>query len=176
MGLVSSRSISLSARQSFHFDVTSDLLETEVAVITGSGAANVLAKSTIYYYRSDMKVSTAYTIEAGAALDSSVESAYNTFLNQSNWLRLHNISATPQMISIEAFTADGFSLGVQMPTLPANQGFDFDLVSLFSLPPSSIGRFTVSTSSPGVLYGDLIRVQHGATVADVEEVISVELQ
>jgi len=177
-GLVSSQSFTLGALQTLHTDVTASLMpgESGVAVISGSGANSLLAKSTIYYYRPDMRVSTAYTMEAGGLLPAQSSANYNTFLSQFNWLRLHNISATPQSVTVEVFDSNAISLGMQVVGINPSEGADVDLNGIFALPANTLGQVVVTASGPGVLYGDLLRIQYGASFSEVNHGESIALQ
>ena len=68
------------------------------------------------------------------------------------------------------------SLGTHVVSINPGQGADVDVNGIFALPANTLGQVVVTASTPGVIYGDLLRIQYGASFSEVNHGESIALQ
>ena len=144
--------LSLDPNQQVHLLSSSffELGQVGYAKITPLNGQTILAKNTVYFYRTSGSVNSAYTTPARQAISGTVFSHYNTFLGQNNFLKLFNFNAVSTDLRVEFFDIDGNSLDVANISVPSNQGFDLSAITNlnFNLPANTVGSYELSTSQP----------------------------
>ncbi len=116
-----------------------------------------MLKSTVYFQNTSQQISSAYSKIGGLLLTGNGESVYNTFLAQSNFLRLFNNSASTVNVTVEVYDLAGVMAGSSVVEVPANSGQDVELNATlgFGLP---IDTFGIVSVTPDI--GNAVNVQN----------------
>ena len=177
-GLQATDVFNLGALQSLHYNASQHLGVNESGMARiSSSAGDFLVKSSSYYYRSDGKISAAYTNMARGLLPTVGEAAYNTYLDQINWLRMYNPTGSTVNVQIEAYNASGTLIGTQNVSLAAERGLDFGINSAFSLGAGVVGKLVITPSTNNSIIADVVRVRYAdPTFTTVAEVISTPVR
>ena len=170
--------VNLGTYQQVHIITDSFLAPGQIAyaLVTPLSGKEILAKNTVYFYRPDLSVSSAYTTGGRELLGGSLMSNYNTFLAQSNWLKLYNFNASTANMTLDVYNIDGTLNASQNFTINPNMGFDLNIETDLGigLNSSSYGGYSLTSDTP--LFGaDNLRFNFspGFDYVDIGKVLPV---
>jgi len=130
-----------------------------VVTVSSVGGSEFFAKVSHYYYEPNGRVSATNTRHGNQPIISQGTNVYNTFIEQTNSLRLFNNGAATSNVLVEAFDLNGTAIGSTTVAVPAGQGLDTDLISDLglALPTASYGQVRVTPSNANEVLSDLVR-------------------
>ena len=165
IGLLEELPLTLAGGSTIHIDGTKGFSEGESGWIEVEPATTspILSKSSSYYFRDDGKVSTAAAVSGRSLFTTQASGVFNSFLSQSNWLRLYNFSASPVSISLNAVNGNG---GEQLSNstllLDANSGQDIHINSNLAIPVNRYGELSIQVEPAAQVAAELLRVQYSS--------------
>ena len=156
-------SFDLAGKHQVHIPVSAyfSLGEVGYAEVTSFGHRRLLVKSSVYFYAPDASVSDAYNVSGRENLSIGGSSVYNVFLGQFNWLKVFNTSSQTNLVTVEAFAANGTLLGSRTMVLPGETGSDLELRENlgFDLENNTYGELRIRSSLPNTIMSDLLRIR-----------------
>jgi len=153
---VSSGQKTLSAYAQEHIIVSDTLSLNETGTLIINSSAPVIAGAAEYYFDpSTAEITSGCYTEASEAFGSTMSGTYNTYLSMTNWLRVTNLSATSQHITVDYGDASGTL------TLPAHSRHDALIPddSLIVDQNGQYGSFTLNSTASGVISGSVVRTR-----------------
>jgi len=115
-----------------------------IVTVSSTGGNNFFAKVNHYHYEPGGRVSAANTRHGDQPIVTQGTCVYNTFIDQSNFIKLFNNGAATSNVLIETFDLNGAGIGSATVAIPAGQGLDADLITDLglALPPANYGQVT----------------------------------
>ncbi|MCB0323106.1 MAG: fibronectin type III domain-containing protein [Bdellovibrionales bacterium] len=155
----------LAPKAQWHFNASHWVPDGQSGIVRATSLANqpLLAKSTVYFYAADGSIAAAYTGAGVRTLGQLGHTLYNTFLGQSNWLRVSNVLERETSVLIQAFDAEGLLIADHTLHLPANSGRDLELNATlgFGIAPDSYGQLRIIPTDALGIAASIVRVAPG---------------
>ena len=125
----------------------------------------MISEARTYYRNSVGQVEAAYLSQGRGLLAKNVlGSAYNTFLDSNNFIRLHNVTSATAGATVEVYDLSGNDLLAAIPvTIAPESTIELNLNSEAALSANTYGTLRVIPNTPGTIFGDALRVKSVST-------------
>ena len=150
--------ITLPAKGTQHFVLDPFLVsDLGIARVVSAPGGKVVVNAMQYGRNAAAGITNVYPVAAREALGTVMQGSYNTFLNQDCSLLLGNVSATDEMVTVDATRFDGtMVLSGQNMTVPANGVIEFNLCEVDI--DNVFGVVRVQSTNPNTVVGNVVRI------------------